>query len=102
MASSLPVVKTMDATQHTFPLLNGNKAILLHFLSFDPALKSHPQRATGMHGLPIAVGGSLASAVPRSVYPLLPAPHRAALEGFYSPLPPPTPTSAKRKRRCLG
>jgi len=70
----------MDATQHTSPLLNGNKAILLHFLSFDPTLKSHPQRATGMHGLPIAVGGSLASAVPRSVYPLLPAQHRAALD----------------------
>ena len=61
----------MDATKHTFSLLNGNKAILLNFLSFDPTLKSHPKRATGMHGLPIAVGGSLASAVPRSVYLLL-------------------------------
>ena len=51
-----------------------------------------------MHGLPIAVGGSLASAVPRSVYLLLPAQHRAALEGFYSPqLPPPTPTSAPHR-----
>ena len=61
MASTLLMVKTMDATQHTFPLLNGNKAILLNFLSFDPTLKSHPKRAPGMHGLPIAVGGSLAS-----------------------------------------
>ena len=67
------MVKTMDATQHTLPLLNGNKAILLNFLSFDPTLKSHPKRAPGMHGLPIAVGGSLASAVSRSVYLLLPA-----------------------------
>ena len=90
--------KTMDATQQTFPLLNGKPALLSHFLSLDPTLKSHPQRATGMHGLPIAVGGSLASAVPRSVYILLPAPHRAALEGFYSPqLPPPTPTSAPHR-----
>ena len=97
MASSLPMEKKMDATQQTFPLLNGEPAILSYFLSFDPTLKSHPQRATGMHGLPIAVGGSLASAVPRSVYILLPAPHRAALEGFYSPLPPPTPTSAPHR-----
>jgi len=88
----------LDATQQTFPLLNGKQAILSHFLSLDPALKSHPQPATGMHGLTIAVGGSLASAVPRSVYLLLPAQHRAALEGFYSPqLPPPTPTSVPHR-----
>ena len=92
------MVKTMDATQQTFPLLNGKQAILSHFLSLDPALKSHPPPATGMHGLPIAVGGSLASVVPRSVYLLLPAQHRAALERFYSPQPlPPTPTSAPHR-----
>ena len=80
------------------PLLNGKQAILPHFLSLDPTLKSHPQPATGMHGLPIAVGGSLASAVPRSVYLLLPAQYRVALKGFYSPLlPPPTPTSAPHR-----
>ena len=91
------MVTTMDATQQTFPLLSGKQAILSDFLSRDPTLMSHPQPATGTHGLPIAVGGSLASAVPRSVYPLLPAQYRAALEGLYSPqLPPPTPTSAPR------
>jgi len=90
--------KSMDATQQTFPLLNGKHAIFAHFLSLDPTLMSHPQPAAGTHGLPIAVGGSLASAVPRSVYILLPAPHRAALEGFYSrQLPPPTPTSAHHR-----
>ena len=68
------MVKIMDATtQQISPLLNGKQAILLHLLSLDPTLTSHPQPATGMHGLPIAVGGSLASAVPRSVYLLLPA-----------------------------
>ena len=90
--------KTIDATQQTFPLLNGKHAIFAHFLSLDQALKSHPKPATGTHGLPIAVGGSLASAVPRSAYLLLPAQHRSVPEGFYSPqLPPPTPTSAPHR-----
>jgi len=93
------MVKIMDATtQQISPLLNGKQAILLHLLSLDPTLTSHPQPATGMHGLPIAVGGSLASAISKSTYPLLPAQFREALEGFYSPqLPPPTPTSAPHR-----
>jgi len=79
------MVKIMDATtQQNSPLLNGKRAILPHLLSLDPALKSHPRPATDVHGLPVAVGGSLVSAVPPSIYPLLPAQFRAALEGFYS------------------
>jgi len=93
------MVKIMDATtQKTSPtstLLNGKGANLSHLLSLDPALMSHPRPATGAHGLPVAVGGSLASVVPPSIYHLLPAQFRAALEGFYSQqLPPPTPTPA--------
>ena len=40
------MVKAMDATQHTFPLLNGKQATLSHFLSLDPTLTPHPQPAT--------------------------------------------------------
>ena len=87
------MVKTMDATQQSFPLDNGKQALLSLFLSLDQTLKSHPQPATGTHGIPIAVGGSLASAIPRSVYHLFPSRYRAALEGFFSPQ---QPTSAQR------
>jgi len=98
-ASPLPTVKITDATTQktspTSPLLNGKGAILSYFLSLDPALMSHPRPAKGAHGLPVAVGGSLASTVPRSTYNLLLDQFRAALEGFYSQqLPPSTPTPA--------
>ena len=65
MASSQPMVKTMDATKQTCPLHN-KQALLSYLLSLDRTLKSHTQPAPDTHGLPIAVGGSLASTSARS------------------------------------
>jgi len=95
----------MDATTgyKTSPtfLLNGKAAILSYFTSREPAMTLHPQPGKDKNGLPNAVGGSLAAKVPKSIYHLIPALFRAALERFYSrpppplsPTPPPTPTPA--------
>ena len=65
-------------------LLNGKAAILSHFTSLDPTITSHPQPGKDKNGLPNAVGGSLAAKVPQSIYSLIPALFRAALERFYS------------------
>ena len=72
------MVKTMDAT-HNPPLHSGKQTLLLHFLSLDQTLNSHPQLAKGTHGLSVAVGGSPASAVPRSLDSMLSVQHREAL-----------------------
>ena len=58
------MVRTIDATTQPFLLQNGKQALFSHFPSLDLTCKSRPQPATDTHGLPIAVGGSLASAVP--------------------------------------
>jgi len=69
----------MDATHKTsLPLHSGKQALLPNFLSLGRTLDSHPSPPKAQ-----AVG-FLASAVPRSVYPTLPARYRDALERFFS------------------
>ena len=88
------MVKTMDAIVQPPPLYSGPQALFGYFLSEDNALTSHPTKKAGQHGLPDAVGGSLASAIPQSAYPLIPASIRDGLTCFYSGQPLPTPTLA--------
>jgi len=65
------MVNTMGATKQSCPLHN-KKALLSQLQFLDRTLMAHPETTLGTHDLPIAVGGSLASTVPRSVFPLLP------------------------------
>jgi len=78
------MVKVMDATQRPFPLHNGKQA---------PSRSSCPSPSPQ-----VAPPARHRHARPaRAAYLLLPFKYRAALEGFFSLQPPPTPTSAPHR-----